>query len=238
MQNFLRAGNALFSRITKMLIRTTPVAVACIMANMALKLDAGSLGALMELLVCAVLGIGILFCFYCLLIAVLARKSPKQFLKKFRPALLMGMSTMSSNASLPSVMECVKDMGVSPKLYSFSIPLGSTINMDGATIFYTVVILFMMRVFGIPMTAATFAALFLNVLLMSAATPGIPNTTVVMLALLFTQFGIPAGAVAFILGYNSLVSIVRVPSNITGDAVVALIVAANEKMLDEKQFNS
>lgn len=237
-QNFLRAGNALFSRITKMLIRTTPVAVACIMANMALKLDAGSLGALMELLVCAVLGIAILFCFYCLLIAVLARKSPKQFLKKFRPALLMGMSTMSSNASLPSVMECVKDMGVSPKLYSFSIPLGSTINMDGATIFYTVVILFMMRVFGIPMTAATFAALFLNVLLMSAATPGIPNATVVMLALLFTQFGIPAGAVAFILGYNSLVSIVRVPSNITGDAVVALIVAANEKMLDEKQFNS
>lgn len=236
-QSFLKAGNVLFSRITKIVVGAAPAAVACIMANMALKIDAGSLGALALLLVCAVLGIGVLFAFYALLLRVLGHKSPKQFLKKFRPALLMGMSTMSSNASMPSVMECVRDMGVSPQLYSFSIPLGSTVNMDGATIFYTVVIMFMMRVFGIPMTPAVFMALFLNVLLMSAATPGIPNATVVMLALLFTQFGIPAGAAAFILGYNSLVSIIRVPSNITGDAVVALIVASNEGMLDEEMFN-
>ena len=237
-QNFLKAGNALFSRITKFLTATTPVAVACIMANMALKLDAGSLSALMTLLVCGVLGMAILFAFYCLLLVVLTRKSPKQFLKKFRRALLMGMSTMSSNASMPTVMECVDDMGVSPKLYSFSIPLGSTINMDGATIFYTIVIMFMMRVFGIRLNFATFAALFLNVLLMSMATPGIPNATIVMLALLFTQFGIPAGAVAFILGYNTLISIIRVPANIAGDAVVAFSVANNEGMLDEEKYYS
>lgn len=237
-QYFLKAGNALFTRITKIFIAATPIAVACIMANMALKIDAGSISALIMLLVCGVLGMLLLFGFYSLLLKVLAGKSPKQFLRKFRPALLTGMSTMSSNASLPQVMDCVRDMGVSPKLYSFSIPLGSTINMDGATIFYTIVIMFMMRVFGIEMNAASFLLLFLNVLLMSMATPGIPNATIVMLALLFADFGIPAGAVAFILGFNSLISIIRVPSNITGDAVVALIVASKEGMLDEKKYES
>ena len=237
-QRFLRAGNTFFTQITKIFFSVTPAAVFCIMANMTLKVDADSLNALIMLFVCTAAGILVLFGFYALLLAVLGRKSPMQFLKKFRHALLMGMSTTSSSASLPAVMECVRDMGVSPKLYSFSLPLGNIVNMDGMTIFFTVSVMFMMRVFGVHMNAAMFIALMLNVLLIAAATPGIPNASIVMLALLFTQFGIPAGAVAFVIGYDTLIRILRAPSNITGDAVVTLIVAANEGMLDEEKFNS
>ena len=46
--------------------------------------------------------------------------------------------TRSSAANIPVNMELCKELGLDEDLYSVSIPLGSTINMDGAAVTITV----------------------------------------------------------------------------------------------------
>lgn len=236
-QNFLHAGSALFGRIAGMVIQCVSAALVCIIANTVLSVDSSAVLALLRLLAASVGGMCLMIGCYTLLLVVVGRKNPITFFKKFRPAMLMGASTMSSNATMPVTMECMRKLGVSQKVYSFSIPLGATINMDGGSVDYMCMLLFMMRVFNVPLTMGNVTLIFINVALMSVATPGIPNATVAMLAMLFTQFGIPVGAAGFLLGYDIIADVARTVSNITGDAVVSTIVASSEGLLDDEVYH-
>jgi Na+/H+-dicarboxylate symporter len=75
----------------------------------------------------------------------------------FRPwphyrAMLTAFSTASSSATLPVTMECVeKNAGVSPGVAGFTLPLGSTVNMDGTALYECAVVLFIAQLYGVSL---------------------------------------------------------------------------------------
>ena len=75
-------------------------------------------------------------------------------------------------------------------------------------------------------------SLFLSVMLLSIGTPGIPGSAIAMTAMLFTQFGIPAGAIGYVIPLIMLSDYGRTMSNVTGDAVVTAVVAKSENLLN------
>lgn len=235
-QRFLRAGNALFLRVTDIIVRVLPAAALCAMANLVLNVEMSALLELVRMFVTMMCSLACMIGCYSMMMVVLGRRNPFPFLYKIRRAVLTAASTMSGSATMPVNMECLRDMGVSSKIYSFSVPLGATINMDGCCVDYGVVVLFMMRVFGIPLTAGSLLVLFLNVLLISVASPSVPGGTIAMMALLFSQFGIPVGAVSFVIGYETMVDMFLTASNVVGDAAVSAIVAASEGLLDDEKY--
>ena len=81
-----------------------------------------------------------LFGAYPLMVFIGTRLSPKTFLRKIMGVILFGFSTSSSAATLPMNYEtCVKRMGVDKQVRLLRLPLGMTINMDGATAIMQVV---------------------------------------------------------------------------------------------------
>ena len=235
-QDFIKAANSLFTRITNMILKLLPLATFCFMANTVLTTDIGSIASLAKVLLVSHLALLVMLIVYGILL-VMAKVPPLAFFSKFKGAMLTAFTTASSSGSMLVTMNALDEMGVSPKVYSFSIPLGATINMDGASISYVITALFMMRVFGIQMDGGLLFTLFLSVMLLSIGTPGIPGASIAMTALLFTQFGIPAGAVGYVMPLIMLGDYARTMSNVTGDAVVTTIVAKTEGLLDESRFS-
>ena len=82
------------------------------------------------------LGLIVLILVYGLLIFLFTRERPFTFYRKYSPCMLLAFTLSSSNAVMPSTIEyCENKLGVPPKIASFSIPLGSTINMDGSCVY-------------------------------------------------------------------------------------------------------
>ena len=58
------------------------------------------------------------------------------------------------------------------------------------------------------------------------------------MTILFPQFGVPADAVALVMGVYPLIGMIQTATNVTGDAVVTTIIARQEKLLDLEKYNS
>ena len=91
-------------------------------------------------------------------------------------------------------------MGIAPKLSSFSIPLGATINMDGCAIFYGMSCIMLLKMYNIEIDMNAIFTLFVSIFTISIGTPGIPGSAIVCIAAILSVFGIPIEAAAILFG--------------------------------------
>lgn len=175
---------------------------------------------------------------YSLILKGLTGLSPWTFLKKMREVQIFGFSTSSSNATIPVTLETVtKRLGVSNSIGSFTVPLGATINMDGTAIMQGVATVFIAQVYLVDLSVADYVMVVLTATLASVGTAGVPGVGLIMLAMVLGQVGLPVEGIGLIIGVDRLLDMTRTSVNVTGDAMVSLIVAKSEGELDEKVFN-
>lgn len=175
---------------------------------------------------------------YLLLLLAMAGLNPVKFLGKYYPAMVSAFTFGSSNAALPSSIKQCDEMGISPRAYSFTLPMGATINMDGSCITLMITSLFFAKIFDINVTGSVLASLFIAIIVLSLGSPGVPGGNLVCIALLVPQIGIPAEAISLIMGLYPLVGMMQTCANVTGDAVVTTIVARRSNLMDVEKFNS
>ncbi|MTH53917.1 cation:dicarboxylase symporter family transporter [Bacillus mangrovi] len=163
-------------------------------------------------------------------IMLFAKKSPIWFFKGFAPAMTVGFSTSSSNATLPISMETAqKNLGVPKQISSFVQPLGATINMDGTAIMQGVATIFIAQVYSQNLTLTEMLIVVLTAVLASIGTAGVPGVGLIMLALVLNSVSLPVEGIALILGIDRLLDMARTAVNITGDAACAVIISESEK---------
>ncbi|NVJ65708.1 MAG: dicarboxylate/amino acid:cation symporter [Gammaproteobacteria bacterium] len=172
------------------------------------------------------------------LIVLLARLNPVNFFKGMWPAMLTAFGTSSSNATLPVTMRCVeKNLGVHKNTYSFTLPLGATVNMDGTAIMQGIATLFIAQAYVQDLSMAQMLTIILTATLASIGAAGVPSVGLILLAGVLTQVGLPVEAIGMILGIDRLLDMTRTAVNITGDAAVTAIVAKSEGEIDLDVYN-
>jgi len=173
-----------------------------------------------------------------LLLKLFGRVSPWVFMKKIRTAQIFSFSTSSSNATIPVTLRTAeKRLGIDNSTASFVVPFGATINMDGTAITQGIATVFIANVYGINLDITGYLTVVAMTLLASIGTAGIPGLGLAMLAMVFTQVGLPVEGIALILGIDRLLDMIRTAVNVTGDAVVATIVARSEDSISMDVFN-
>lgn len=236
---FLNTGNAVFSQATAIVIGFMPISVFCSMAKMILALDVQNLLKVLTWPAVIYFADILMLCVYGLILLVVARLNPITFFRKFFPVMLSAFTMASSSATIPVSTEvCGKELGIAKKIYSFSIPLGATINMDGSCMTQMISALFMAKIFGVPITTSLICSIALTIFALSVGAPGVPGGALVCIALLLPQYGIPVEGISLIMGLYSLVGMMQTCVNVTGDATVTTIVAKSEGMLDLAKFRS
>jgi Na+/H+-dicarboxylate symporter len=162
-------------------------------------------------------------------LTILGKMNPIHFLKGFSPAMIVAFSTSSSSATLPiSMKQAQNKLNVSKPVSGFVQPLGATINMDGTAIMQGVATVFIAQVVGGDLTLGQMLTVLLTATLASIGTAGVPGVGLIMLSMVLTSVGLPVEAIALILGVDRILDMCRTATNITGDAVCAVIVDRTE----------
>ena len=236
-RQLLAVMNAIFSKITSAIVVFIPPVVFCSMAKMMAAMDLKDFTHVFVWVPVIYFGDLLMIVIY-LLLMTFAGLNPFNFLGKYYPAMISAFTFASSNAALPSSIKQCDEMGVSPRIYSFTLPLGATINMDGSCISLIISSLFFAKIFDIKVTGSVILSLFIAIILLSLGCPGVPGGNLVCIALLVPQIGIPAESISLIMGLYPLVGMMQTCANVTGDAVVTAVVAKRANLMDMKKFKS
>jgi len=237
LKDIIRALNKGFSRITGGIVAFIPLIVFCSMAKMMISMRLTSLSDVLVWIPVIYFGDFIMIFVYLLILLIIGGLNPVRFLGHYYPAMLSGFTLASSNAALPSSIKRCEHMGISEKIYSFSLPLGATINMDGSCITLIISALYFARIYGLPVTPNMLLSLFIAIIVLSMGSPGVPGGNLVCLTLLVPQIGVPAEAISLVMGLYPVVSMMQTMANVTGDAVVTAVIANRSGMLDKEKYN-
>jgi serine/threonine transporter len=135
------------------------------------------------------------------------RKNPYPLIFKcLKESAITAFFTRSSAANIPVNMEICEKMGLDPDYYSVTIPLGATINMDGAAITITVMTMATAHTLGIAVDIPTAIILSLLAALGACGASGVAGGSLLLIPMACSLFGIPDSvsmqvvAVGFIIG--------------------------------------
>ena len=232
--------NEVLMKLVTLLMNFAPYGVFCLLFTLFAQQGIGKVGDLavyMLTVVSALLLHG--FVVYPLLLKLLSGLSPWPFLRKMREAQLFAFSTASSTATVPVTLRTVEQrMGVQNRVASFAVPLGATINMDGTAIMQGVATVFIAQAFQLDLSMGDYLLVILTAMLASIGTAGVPGVGLVTLALVLQQVGLPLEGIALIIGVDRILDMIRTAVNITGDAMVSVVVARSDQALDIPTYNN
>lgn len=150
------------------------------------------------------------------------------FLKNSGEAMLTALTTGSSSGTLPVTLKCGRKAGLSENVAGFMLPLGATVNMDGAAIRLSAYTVLAANVAGKDLSFGDMIGIVLTAALVSIGAAGIPGAGPVVLAILLTQAGLPLEVVGIVAGVDILLNSISTMCNVTGDLTGAHIVDRTE----------
>jgi DAACS family dicarboxylate/amino acid:cation (Na+ or H+) symporter len=216
-------------KMTHFFMKTMPLGVFFLVAKAAASQSAGSFTALLSFFGTVVLGLIVFMLVILPLLLRLTGASPLKHLRAMAPALVTAFSTSSSTATLPVTMECVeKRAGVSNKICSFVVPLGTSVNMSGSALYECVAAFFIAQVYGIELSFVHQALIVFLSLVTSMGIAGIPSGSLVSIMIVLNAMGIPVEGLALILPVDRLLDMCRTTVNVFSDASCAVLVANSE----------
>jgi Na+/H+-dicarboxylate symporter len=238
--DFFDSLNELILKIIDLIMKVAPYGVFALMT--ALVVESPSIDLFKALGIYAltvIIGLAIIMLFYLFLVYVFTKKTPKFFMNGILPAQLLAFSTSSSAATLPVTMERVEEhLGVDEEVASFVLPIGATVNMDGTSLYQAVAAVFIAQAFGMELSLSTQLGIIITATLASIGSAAVPGAGMVMLVIVLAQAGIPEAGLALIFAIDRPLDMFRTTINVTGDAVVAMIIAKSEGLLHEPKKES
>lgn len=135
------------------------------------------------------------------------RKNPYPLIFKcLKKSAITAFFTRSSAANIPVNMKACEEFGLDKDTYSVTIPLGATINMDGAAITITVMTMATAATMGIDVSLPSAIILSILAALSACGASGVAGGSLLLIPLACSLFGIPdtiafqVVAVGFIIG--------------------------------------
>lgn len=224
----VNALNEMTLLVLKAVLQYVPVGIFAIMAETVGNQGFATLLSLGEMVLVLYAALIVQVLLYTLVL-LLFKVKPGQFFKHARTPMLTAFVTQSSSGTLPLTLTAAKNLGLSKSLYGFSLPLGATINMDGAAIRIAVSAVFAANLVGDPLSLSEMLMVVLVGTLASIGTAGVPGAGIVMIATVFVQLGLPMEAVALLTAIDALVGMGCTALNVTGDLVGSTLIDKNEK---------
>jgi DAACS family dicarboxylate/amino acid:cation (Na+ or H+) symporter len=170
------------------------------------------------------------FVVYSAALKFVAKRNPWHFFKHCRDVYLYAFSTSSSNATLPKALEVAETkLAIPSQISRFVLTVGATANQNGTAIFEGITVLFLAQVYGIDLSLAQQIQVVIFSILAGMGTAGVPGGSLPLIMILLQSVGIPPEGIGLILGVDRFLDMCRTTINVSGDLVIAAMVAPREK---------
>ncbi|HHN77563.1 MAG TPA: dicarboxylate/amino acid:cation symporter, partial [Phycisphaerales bacterium] len=237
---FCDAMTDVIIQIVHWVLMLAPIAVFALIVEVVADVGIDVLGSLIKYSLTVVAGLAIMiFIVYPTALKLFTPVGYGRFFRAISPAQLLAFSSASSGATLPVTMDCCEQrLGLSEEVTSFVIPLGATVNMDGTALYQGVAAVFIAQLFGIDLSLMDQLTIILTATMASIGTAAVPGAGIIMLIIVLQTLDFPdyavAGGIAVILAVDRILDMCRTACNVTGDCMVATVVAAGEGAIETR----
>ena len=229
--NFFVNMNDLVLKMLSVLLIVAPVGIFCLISQTFATQGFSSILELLKYFFGVSLVIFIHLCIvYLPFVKYLGKVKISHFLNGIKQIALFAFSTSSSSATIPITLQNLnKNFSIKKKVSAFTVPLGATINMDGTAIMQGMATVFIANIYGIDLILTDFISIIITATLASVGTAGVPGVGMIMLGMVLTQVGLPLEGIAIVMGVDRLLDMLRTSLNVTGDAMVTIVIDKTEK---------
>ena len=149
--------------------------------------------------------------------------------------------TRSSAANIPVNLELCEDLGLNKEIYSVSIPLGATINMDGAAVTITVMTLAAAHTLGIHVFIPVAVLLSVMAALGAAGASGVAGGSLLLIPMACSLFGISTDVAMQVVGVGFIVGVIQdsmeTMINSSSDVLFTAVAEYRQKRLRGEDFH-
>ncbi len=150
------------------------------------------------------------------------------FLRRVSAPVVLAFSTSSSAAAIPESMRRLEEMGASPGVTSFVVPLGTSVNMDGTSLYEALAVLFIAQAYGVDLSLAQQLLILGMLVIVSHGTGAVPSGSLIVLMTVLKTMGLPQEGVALIAGVDRIMDMGRTAVNVIGNNLAALVISRLE----------
>lgn len=161
--------------------------------------------------------------------------SPLRMAKGMMPALSVAFFTKSSSAALPMAMRCAQEnVGMSPKVSNFTLPLCTTINMNACAAFILITVLFVSMSHDVAFSGPEMFLWIFIATLAAVGNAGVPMGCYFLASAFLAAMNVPLNILGIILPFYTMIDMLESAINVWSDSCVAAVVdkeVANEVAL-------
>src|SRR5437764_657632 len=164
-------------------------------------------------------------------ILLLAGIPLKPFVRAAAEPVTLGFATASSEATLPIAMEKLEGFGVPRQIVAFVLPTGYSFNMDGASLYQSLALIFVAQAAGMHLTFGQQTVMILTLLLSSKGTAGVARASFLIVFAAATSFHLPMEPLFLLFAIDQLMDMGRTAVTVLGNCVACVVIARWEREL-------
>jgi proton glutamate symport protein len=163
----------------------------------------------------------------CVLLPVMAmtRVPLGKFLRAVTEPLTIAFGTASSEATLPRAMEEMERFGVARETVAFVLPTGYSFNMDGASIYQSLALVFVAQAAGMHLSLGQQAMMLLTLVISSKGTAGVARASLLIVFGAATSFHLPMEPLFLLFAIDQLMDMGRTVVTVLGNCVACVVIA-------------
>src|SRR6266481_4031012 len=225
-------------KFTNLVMYAAPLGVFGAVAYTVGHLGLGVLLPLLKLL--ATMYIALAFFTVCVLLPILlwARIPLKQFIQIAAEPVTLGFATASSEATLPSAIEQLEKFGVPREIVGFVLPAGYSFNMDGASLYQSLGLFFVVQAAGLHLSIGQQVMMILTLLVSSKGTAGVARASFLIVFGAATSFHLPMEPLFLLFAIDQLMDMGGTALTVLGNCVACVVIARWEGEFPAKPATS
>ena len=212
-------------KFTNLVMYAAPLGVFGAVAYTVGHLGVGVLLPLLKLL--ATMYVALAFFIVCVLlpIALWARIPIKRFINAVAEPVTIGFATASSEATLPRALEQLESFGVPREIVAFVLPTGYSFNMDGASLYQSLALFFVVQAAGLHLSIGQQVLMILTLLISSKGTAGVARASLLIVFGAATSFHLPMEPLFLLFAIDQLMDMGRTAVTVLGNCVACVVIA-------------
>jgi DAACS family dicarboxylate/amino acid:cation (Na+ or H+) symporter len=247
-ERFIEAVYQLLIQMLDWVVQSVPFAVFGVVASVVGKAGLSVFNTLWVFLAVILLGMAIhSLLYYPFMAWLVGRRTPKEYLGLGADAILTGLSTNSSLATVPVTLRCLtQKMRVSEQSARLAACVGTNLNNDGITLYEAMAALFLAQAYGFDLNLNQQFIVVVSSLMAGIGVAGVPEAGLVVLPLVLGAAGLSESRVAvalpLILPVDWIIARCRSGVNVMSDMLVAIMLdrgfaASEEEPLDDRTLD-
>lgn len=237
LQDLANVCNEFFTKLVGMIVLFVPLIAFFAMMELASDTDFAMILTMGKLVVGLLICCFAMMIVYAILIRFVGKISPMPFLKKIPSLWPIPFATSSSAVTMPFTMNfCTKKLGVAEKISSFSIPIGTTVNMNGGCFYLPIAVIMFLKMYDVEVDFNAIIIILTMTLSLSVAGPAVPNASVIGILTITSTFGVPNDIAGLLFCISTVCDRVVTCFNVTGDVASAVVLSRLENSTDEKIY--